>query len=188
MRSEEGPKEAHERMMRIVNKRRALGEKVPDLDVNRRLLQALQSWDANIVSNIRDKDGFRYFTTDEVIGKVVSQKQQIDQGNRINALLKDKEKASGSKNDLALNAEQEKKKNVVEESDDDSDDEMALFVKRFNKLMSKRSSKKNDQDEQIEEGQEQVLYLWRQRSIHGGVSGEQQEQAKQEGGQEIQEA
>lgn len=32
----------------------------PMLEVNKRLLKALHPWDANICSNIRDKENFKY--------------------------------------------------------------------------------------------------------------------------------
>lgn len=37
----EGPREVHDRLMRIVNQRKALGAQISDLEVNKRLLQAL---------------------------------------------------------------------------------------------------------------------------------------------------
>ncbi|GJN00105.1 hypothetical protein PR202_ga17265 [Eleusine coracana subsp. coracana] len=100
----EGPKEVHDRLVRIVNQRRALGAKMTDLDINKKLLQALRTWDSNICSTIREKDNFKSFTIDEVLGKLLSQKQQNDQANKINALIKQIEVTSGDKNDIALNA------------------------------------------------------------------------------------
>lgn len=38
----QGPKEVHDRLMRIVNQRRALEAQISDLDINKRLLQALR--------------------------------------------------------------------------------------------------------------------------------------------------
>ena len=46
---------------------------------------------------------------DEVHGKLLSQKQQNDQANKINALIKQIAEANGDKSDVALNATSEKK-------------------------------------------------------------------------------
>ena len=53
--------------MEIINKRRALGVKLEDIEVNKRLLQALQPWNSHLCILIREKENFKNFTTDEVL-------------------------------------------------------------------------------------------------------------------------
>ena len=87
MKPNEGPQEVYDRLMDIVNKRRALGANLTDLEVNKRLLQALRPWNSTICSNVRDKDNFKSFTTDEVLGRLLSQKAQDEEADNINKLI-----------------------------------------------------------------------------------------------------
>ena len=133
MKKDEGPQQVHDRLMDIVNKRRALGTKLDDMEVNKRLLQALQPQNSHICSLIRQKEGFKNFSTDEVLGRLLAQKEQDDEATRINELLG---KSSSEKKNVVFKAK--KKKIIVEDSSkSESDDEMALLVKRFTKFIKK---------------------------------------------------
>ena len=57
------------------------------MEVNKRLLQTLQPWNSHICSLIRQKEGFKNFSTDEVLGMLFAQKKQDDKAKRINELL-----------------------------------------------------------------------------------------------------
>ena len=133
-RKDEGPQQVHDRLMEIVNKRRALGTKLDDAEVNKRLLQALQPWNSHICTLIRQNDKFKDFSTDEVLGRLLAQKEQDEEAKRINELLGN---TSPERKQVALKAKKKKKVEENSSSSDESDEEMTLLVKRFTKFIKK---------------------------------------------------
>ena len=129
----EEPQQTHDRLMDIVNERRAYGDNIKDEEVNYKLLMALRMWNPTLCIIIEEKDGFESFTTDELIGRINAHESRDDEGKRVNVLIGDE---STSKKDLALKA-----KKTQDDSDDDDEEEdneeFVLFVKKFSKYMIK---------------------------------------------------
>ncbi|KAK3126831.1 hypothetical protein QOZ80_7AG0563520 [Eleusine coracana subsp. coracana] len=127
----EEPQQTHDRLMDIVNERRAYEDNIKDEEVNYKLHMALRMWNPTLCTIIEENDGFESYTTDDVIGRINAHKSRDDEGKRVNVLIGDE---SISKKDIALKANDED-----DENDDDEEDneEFALFVKKFGKYMIK---------------------------------------------------
>ncbi|KAK3118639.1 hypothetical protein QOZ80_9BG0702890 [Eleusine coracana subsp. coracana] len=137
--------------MEIVNKRRALGIKLDTIEVNKRLLLALQPWNQSVCNFVREKENFKNFSTDEVLGRLLTYKERDEEATRVNNLLGQGEE---EKKEIALKASHEanekkdkkKKKKEIDSSDEDSDNEMALLVRRFKSFLKKDGYKKKSYD------------------------------------------
>jgi hypothetical protein len=130
-----------------VNKIRALGgDKWNDKDVVDRILTAYMARDVNLPTLIREKRGFKRFTPADVIGRI-EQHLTIMKEAKISQELSRIHEQMEKNNGVALKSSlKEKGKIKVErtsskkkESNSDSDDDMALFIKRFKKVMKKDS-------------------------------------------------
>jgi hypothetical protein len=94
---------------------------------------------------------------DDILGKIINHEMLVEEANHINNLSKGI--TSSRKQDIALKASKKSKKKqiVIESSSEDEkgedeykeydEDEMALFIEKFNKYISKRRSFKGDRKE-----------------------------------------
>jgi hypothetical protein len=124
------------RLNDIVNELKCLGFIVPDEEFSQKFLRSLQEkYDTIITLLVRS--GLKTMTPTQILGEVITldlfKKSQVEaQANELD------------KKSIALKAKASK-----EESDDDddeeSDEEMALFVRRFRRMMSKRKFNKKGQ-------------------------------------------
>jgi hypothetical protein len=112
-----------------------------------------------VVALIRQDPTYKRMTSDDVLRRIINHEMYIEEANHIKNLYKDV--STSKKQDIALKARNEsKKKKIViessseeeEEEEDDEEkeydeDEMALFIKKFNKYISKRRYFKGDKKE-----------------------------------------
>jgi hypothetical protein len=94
---------------------------------------------------------------DDILGKIINHEMLVEEANHINNLSKGI--TSSRKQDISLKASKKSKKKqiVIESSSEDEkgedeykeydEDEMALFIEKFNKYISKRRSFKGDRKE-----------------------------------------
>jgi hypothetical protein len=114
--------------------------------------------DTKIISLIQQDLTFKKMSPDDILSKIINHEMLVEESNHVKNLSKGI--TSSRKQDIALKASKKsKKKQIViesssEEEEDDEDeekeydeDEMALFIKKFNKYISKRRSFKEDRKE-----------------------------------------
>jgi hypothetical protein len=130
---------------KIVNKIKALGgNKWSDKDVVDKILTAYMARDVNLPTLIREKRGFKRFTPADVIGRIeqnLTTMKEAKTSQELSRIHEQMEKNNG----VALKASKKEKEKAIVEStsskkkdiDSDSHDDMALFIKRFNKVMKK---------------------------------------------------
>jgi hypothetical protein len=99
-------------------------------------------------------------TSDDVLGRIINHEMYIEEANNIKNLYKGVSTSKKEYISLKASNKSKKKKIVIEspseeeeKEEDDSDekeydeDEMALFIKKFNKFISKRRSFRGDRKE-----------------------------------------
>jgi hypothetical protein len=150
-----------------------------------KILSAYMARDVQLPTLIREKRGFNKFTPVDVIGRMeehlvtvkeskLSQEiskmhEQLEKNNGVALKASSKEKRSSSSTSKTM---------VEEENDEDSDmnmtpEQMALFVRKFNKMFKKEwllqqeQGQRQDQDE--EDFQETMFWLWQGGSFHCGM-------------------
>jgi hypothetical protein len=116
-----------------------------------RMLRAYAIKDTTVISLIQQNPTFKKMTLDNVLSKIINHEMLVEESNHVKNLSKGI--TSSRKQDIAFKASKKSKsKKVVEESsseeeeygdsDDESTkydpDEMALFIRRFFKMMSKQ--------------------------------------------------
>jgi hypothetical protein len=139
----------------MVNKTNALGSKKwTDGMLTERLMRAYTPINYNVVPLIRQDPTYKRMTSDNVLERIINHEMYIEEVNHIKNLYKGV--TTTKKQDIALKASNKsKKKQIVIESsseeDEDEDeekeydeDEMTLFIKKFNKYISKRRAFKGD--------------------------------------------
>jgi hypothetical protein len=151
MLDDEDPQEMYNRLKKLVNKVRAYESKRwGEWRVIDRMLQAYVIKDTTVISLIQQDPTFKRMTPDDVLGKIINHEILVEKTQHIKNLSKGI--ISSKKQDIAFKAtKKSKSKKVVEESSsekkvDDSDDEstrydpegMALFIRRFPKMMGKQ--------------------------------------------------
>jgi hypothetical protein len=118
--------------------------------VDGKIDDGLYSNELNIVALIHQDPIYKKITSDDMLGRIMKHVMNIQEANKIKNLYKGV--STSKKQDIALKANKSKKKKVLiespseeeeEEEEEDSEreyneDEMALFIKRFNKLIKKR--------------------------------------------------
>jgi hypothetical protein len=149
MLDDESPQEMFNWLKRLVNKIRAYGSRSwSDQRMILRMLRAYTIKDTMVTSFIQQDPNFKRMTLDDVLERIINHEMLIEKVNHVKNLSKS---ITSSKNqDIAFKDRNKgKSKKVVEESsseeDDDDDesteydpDEMALFIKRFSKMMGKQ--------------------------------------------------
>jgi hypothetical protein len=121
------------------------------------MLRAYAVNDTTVISLIQQDPTFKKMTPDDVLGKIINHKMFVVEATHIKNLSKGI--TTSTKQDITFKASKKSKsKKVIEETsseeeeDDDSDDdstghdpdEMALFIRRFSKMMSKQNFFKGD--------------------------------------------
>jgi hypothetical protein len=128
--------------------------------VAQRLFRAYTIRDTTLVSIIRGDSKLKRITPEDMLARIIKHKLILGEARYVNNLYKGI--VSTKKDVVALNASKKSKKKQIqvessseEELDEDEEDEekecdeeeMALFIKKFNKYISKRRSFKGDRKE-----------------------------------------
>jgi hypothetical protein len=144
-------------LKKVVNKAKTLGSKKwTDRLLTERLMRDYTPMNYNVVALIHQDPAYKKMTSDDVLGRIINHEIYIEDANHIKNLYKGI--TTTKKQDIALKASNKsKKKQVViessseeEEEDEEKEydeDEMALFIKKFNKYISKRKPFKGDRKE-----------------------------------------
>jgi hypothetical protein len=131
-----------------------------------RTLRAYAVKDTTGISLIQQDSTFKKMTPDDVLGKIINHEIVVEEAN----LVKNWSKGitSSRKQDIALKAsKRSKKKQIViessgveeeEEEEEDDDEGMALFIKNYNKFMSKRRALKGNKGEKSRTRSKRVCY------------------------------
>jgi hypothetical protein len=161
----------YNRLKKLVNKVRAYGSKRwGDQRVIDRMLQAYAVKDTTMISLIQQDPTFKKMTPNYVLGKIINHEMLVEEAQHVKNLSKGI--MSSKKQDIAFKAtKKSKSKKVVEESsseeeDDDSNDEsseydpeeMALFIRRFSKLMGKQKVFKGDKKNKFKSKTKRACY------------------------------
>jgi hypothetical protein len=161
MLDDETPQEMYNHMKLMVNKVRAYESKrwTNKLMVQR-LLRAYRIRDTTLVSIIRRDPNLKWMTPEDVLARIINYELLLEEVKYVKNLSKGI--VSTKKDIIALKASKKsKEKQIVVESsseeeqeDDDEDEEneydeeeLSLFIKKFNKYMSKRRPFKGDKKE-----------------------------------------
>jgi hypothetical protein len=158
MYDDETPHEMFNRLKKLVNKAIAIGSKKW---INRmlmeKLMMAYSPMNYNVVALIRQDPAYKKMSSDDVLGRIMNHKMNIQEANNIKNLYKGVGVSTSKKQDIALKANKSKKKKVLiespseEEEEEDEreydEDEVVLFIKKFNKFIKKRRPYKGDRRE-----------------------------------------
>jgi hypothetical protein len=141
----------YNRLKKLVNKVGAYASRIwGDRRMIKRMLRAYVVKDTTVISLIQQDRTFKRMTLDDVLGKIINHEMFIEEAKHVKNLSKGI--TSSRKQGIAFKASKKgKSKKVVEESlseeeEDDDDDEstecglkeMALFIRRFFKMVSKQ--------------------------------------------------
>jgi hypothetical protein len=160
---DETPQDMFNRLKKMVNKAKALGSKKwTDRMLIQRLIRAYTPMNYIVVALICQDPTYKRMTSNDVLRRIINHEIHIEEANHIKNFYKGV--SISKKQDIALKATNKSKKKKImiespskeeeeEEEEDDSDEnkydeeEMALFIKNFNKFISKRRSFKGDRKE-----------------------------------------
>jgi hypothetical protein len=171
MLNDEDPQEMYNQLKKLVNKVRAYGSKRwGDRRVIDRMLRAYVVKDTTVISLIQQDPTFKKMTLDDVLSKMINHEMLVEEVQHVMNLSKGI--ISSRKQDIAFKASKKRKsKKVLEESpseeeDEDSDDEstrydpeeMALFIRRFSKMMGKQKFFIGDKKEKFRPMTKRVCY------------------------------
>jgi hypothetical protein len=159
--SNETPQDKFKRLKKMVNEAKALGSKKwTDRMLTEQLMRACTPMIYNVVALIRQDLAYKRMTSDDVLGRIINHEMYIEEANNIKNLYKGVSTSKKEYISLKASNKSKKKKIVIEspseeeeKEEDDSDekeydeDEMALFIKKFNKFISKRRSFRGDRKE-----------------------------------------
>jgi hypothetical protein len=171
MLDDEDPQALYNWLKKLVNKVRAYGSKRwGDRRVIDRMLRPYVIKDTTVISLIQQDPAFKKMSLDDVLGKIINHEMLVEEAQHIKNLSK--EIISSKKQDIAFKAtKKSKRKKIVEESTseeevDDSNDEsieynpeeMALFIKRFSKMMGKQKFFKGDKKDKFKSKTKRICY------------------------------
>jgi hypothetical protein len=157
---DESSQDMFNQLKKIVNKAKTLGSKKwTDRMLTERLMRVYTPMNHNVVALICQDPTYKKMTSDDVLGRIINHEMYIEEFNHIKNLYKGV--STSKKQDIALKASNKSKKKIMiespseeEEEDDDDEDEkeydeeeMTLFIKKFNKFISKRKPFKGDRKE-----------------------------------------
>jgi hypothetical protein len=162
MLDEETPQEIYNCMKLMINKVRAYGSKRwTNKLIGQRLLRAYTKRDTNLVSIIRSDPNHTKMKSDDIIARITNHELLLEEARYVKNLSKGI--VSTKKDVVALKASKKSKKKQIqvksssgeEEQDEDEEDEekrydkeeMTLFIKKFNKYISKKRPFKGDKKE-----------------------------------------
>jgi hypothetical protein len=135
------------------------------------MLRACAIKDTTVTSLTQQDSTFKRMTPNDVLGRIINNEMLIEEANYIKNLSKGN--TTSRKQDIAFKTSKKgKSKKVVEESsseeeeeDDDDDesteydpDEMALFIRRFSKMMSKQKFFKEDKKDKLRTRTKRTCY------------------------------
>jgi hypothetical protein len=161
----------YNQLKKLVNKMRAYGSKRwGDRMVIDRMLRAYAVKDTMVISLIQQDPTFKVMTPDDVLGKIINHEMLVEEAQHVKNLSKGI--ISSKKHDTAFKASKKSKgKKIVEESSseeeiDDSDNErtrydpkeMALFIRRFSKMMGKQKFFKGDKKDKFKSKTKRACY------------------------------
>jgi hypothetical protein len=152
MLDDDTPQEIYNHMKLLVNKVRVYGSKRwTNRLMVKRLIRAYTIRDTTLVSIIRGDPNCRRMTLNDVLARIINHELLFEEEkyvkNLSNGIVLTK------KDNIALKASKKSKKKQVmvessseevQEHDDVDEEEMTLFIKKFNKYMSKRKNFKGD--------------------------------------------
>ncbi|PVH64300.1 hypothetical protein PAHAL_2G231700 [Panicum hallii] len=139
MKKDESIAEMFNRLNDIVNDLKGLGFEVPDADFNHKFLRCLpERYDTIVTLLVRSN--VKTATPTQILGEVLTH----------DMFKKSQDEAHGGEIDMkkksvAFKAQDSKKEEESECQEEESDEEMALFVKRFNRMMNKKNFGKKGQ-------------------------------------------
>jgi hypothetical protein len=160
---DETPQDMFNRLKKMVNKAKSLGSKKwTDHTLTERLMRAYTPMNYNVVALIYQEPAYKRMASDDVLGRIINHEMHIEEANHIKNIYKGI--STSKKQYIALKATNKSKKKKImiespseeeeeEEEEDDSDEkeydeeEMALFMKKFNKFISKRRPFRGDRKE-----------------------------------------
>jgi hypothetical protein len=152
---DESPQDMFNRLKKMVNKAKALGSKKwTDRMLIERLMRAYTPMNYNVIVLIRQNPTYKKMTYDDVLEMIINLEIYIEEANYIKNLYKGI--STSKKQDIALKASNKSKKKKImiespsEEEEDEKEydeEEMTLFIKKFDKFISKRRSFKRDRKE-----------------------------------------
>jgi hypothetical protein len=135
-----------------------------------RMLRAYAVKDTTVISLIQQDPTFKKMTPDDEIGKIINHEMLVEETQHVKNLSKGI--ISSKKQGIAFKAtKKSKSKKILEESpseeeDDDRNDEstkydpeeMALFIRRFSKLMSKQKFFKGNKKDKFKSKTKRACY------------------------------
>jgi hypothetical protein len=135
-----------------------------------RMLRAYAIEDTTVISLIQQDPTFKKMTPEDVLGKIINHEMLVEEAQHVKNLSKGI--ISSKKQDIAFKATKKiKSKKIVEKSSseeevDDSNDEsieydpeeMALFIKRFSKMMGKQKIFKWDKKDKFKSKTKRSCY------------------------------
>jgi hypothetical protein len=159
MLDDETPQEMYNHMKLMVNKVRAYGSKKwTDKLMVQRLLRAYTIRDTTLVSIVRGDPKLKRMTSEDILARIINHELLLEEARYVKNLSKGI--VSTKKDVIALKASKKSKKKQIqveslsEEEQDEEDEEkeydkeeLALFIKKFNKYISKRGPFKRDKKE-----------------------------------------
>ena len=134
-------------MKKITNQIKSLGgDKWGDHEIVDKLLTVYMTRDVTLPSLIRAERGFKYFTAENVVGRIKAHHDQLKRV-KINKDLAELQEQVTKNNGLALQAKSKSKDKAIqssknEDSSNDEDDELddeqlAFFIKNFRRVLRK---------------------------------------------------
>jgi hypothetical protein len=170
MHDDESPQDMYNRLKNLIKKVRAHGSRRwGDRRMIERMLRAYAVKDTMMISLIQQDPNFKRMTPDDILGKIINHEMLIEKANHVKNLSKGI--TSSRKQVIAFKASKNGKiKKVVEESsseeqeeDDDESteyhpDEMALFIRRFSKMMSKEKFFKGGNKDKLKTRAKRACY------------------------------
>jgi hypothetical protein len=158
---DETPQDMFNQLKKMINKAKALGSKKwTGRMFTERLMRAYTLMNYIVVALIWQDPTYKRMTSNDVLGRIINHEMHIEEANHIKNLYKGV--STSKKQDITLKASNKRKKKKIiiespseeeEEEEDDSDkkeydeEEMTLFIKKFNKFISKRRPFKGDKKE-----------------------------------------
>jgi hypothetical protein len=140
------------RLKKMVNKAKALGSKNwTNCMLTEHFMRAYTPMNYNVVASICQDPTYKRVTYDDVLGRIINHEMYNEEFNHIKNLYKGV--TTTKKQDITLKASKRRKKKQImiesssEEEEEDDEDDMALFIKKFNKYISKRRAFKRDKKE-----------------------------------------
>jgi hypothetical protein len=155
---DETPQDMFKRLKKMVNKAKALGYKQwTDRMLIERLIRAYTPMNYNVVALICQDPTYKRMTSNDVLRRIINHEMYNKEANHIKNLYKGvsttkkqdialKESNKGKMKQIVIESSSEEEEEEDEEKEYD-EDEMALFIKKFNKYLSKRRPFKGDRIE-----------------------------------------